>query len=73
MLYGPLTDQTVLHNILERIRDMNLQLISVNKVDAHLKDQSQTTTEGGEHSNWNRICNEFIQYQHIIEKEQEDV
>ena len=38
-LCGPLPDQTVLHSILERIRDMNLQLISVNKVDAHSKNE----------------------------------
>ena len=37
-LYGPLPDQTVLHSVLERIRDMNLQLISVNKVEAASQD-----------------------------------
>lgn len=31
-LCGSLPDQTILHSILERIRDMNLQLISVNKL-----------------------------------------
>ena len=31
-LYGPLPDQTVLHSVLDRIRDMNLSLISVNKI-----------------------------------------
>ena len=31
-LYGPLPDQTVLHSVLDRIRDMNLQLISVNQI-----------------------------------------
>ena len=31
-LYGPLPDQTVLHSVLERIRDMNLQLISVSQI-----------------------------------------
>jgi hypothetical protein len=30
-LRGPLPDQTVLHSVLDRIRDMNLQLISVNQ------------------------------------------
>jgi hypothetical protein len=50
-LYGPLPDQTVLHSILERIRDMNLQLISVNKVEAHSKDETQTKTEGSEQFN----------------------
>ena len=33
-LYGPLPDQTVLHSVLERIRDMNLQLISVNRIES---------------------------------------
>jgi hypothetical protein len=47
-LCGPLPDQTVLHSILERIRDMNLQLISVNEVEAHSVDESQTNTDGGE-------------------------
>ena len=31
-LWGPLPDQTVLHSVLDRIRDMNLWLISVNKI-----------------------------------------
>ena len=31
-LCGPLPDQTVLHSVLERIRDMNLELISVNQI-----------------------------------------
>ena len=31
-LSGPLPDQTVLHSVLDRIRDMNLPLISVNQV-----------------------------------------
>jgi hypothetical protein len=30
-LYGSLPDQTVLHSVLDRIRDMNLELISVNQ------------------------------------------
>jgi len=34
-LKGPLPDQTVLHSILDRIRDMNLKLISVNKIVPH--------------------------------------
>jgi len=32
-LSGPLPDQTVLHSVLDRIRDMNLLLISVNKIE----------------------------------------
>ena len=31
-LRGPLPDQAVLHSVLERIRDMNLTLINVHKV-----------------------------------------
>jgi hypothetical protein len=31
-LCGPLGDQTVLHSVLDRIRDMNIQLISVNQI-----------------------------------------
>ena len=31
-LSGPLPDQTVLHSVLDRIKDMNLQLISVNQI-----------------------------------------
>ncbi len=38
-LYGPLPDQTVLHSVLDRIRDMNLRLISVTEVGANASDQ----------------------------------
>lgn len=31
-LCGPLPDQTVLHSVLERIRDMNLPLLSVKQI-----------------------------------------
>jgi hypothetical protein len=31
-LCGPLPDQTVLHSVLDRIRDINLSLISVNQI-----------------------------------------
>ncbi len=34
-LCGPLPDQTVLHSVLDRIRDMNLSLISVKKDLSH--------------------------------------
>ncbi len=38
-LYGPLLDQTVLHSVLDRIRDMNLRLISVTEVEANTSDR----------------------------------
>jgi|GEM_PF-1601288 len=31
-LCGPLPDQVVLHSVLDKIRDMNLRLISVNQI-----------------------------------------
>ncbi len=34
-LKGPLPDQTVLHSVLDRIRDMNLKLLSVNQIVPH--------------------------------------
>jgi hypothetical protein len=40
-LCGPLLDQTVLHSVLDRIRDMNLQLISVVKIGS----DGQTTND----------------------------
>lgn len=40
-LYGPLPDQTVLHSVLGRIRDMNLPLISVN----HIVPDGQTSKD----------------------------
>ena len=33
-LRGPLPDQTVLHSVLDRIRDMNLSLTSVNQIES---------------------------------------
>ena len=38
-LCGPLPDQTVLHSVLDRIRDMNLRLISVTEVEAISSDR----------------------------------
>ena len=52
-LRGPLPDQSVLHSVLNRVRDMNLTLINVhNMEDANqdeLKIQDETTpnSEGG--------------------------
>jgi hypothetical protein len=52
-LRGPLPDQTVLHSVLDRIRDMNLPLISVYSADdvSHVESdsgsESQNNLEGG--------------------------
>ena len=40
-LRGPLPDQTVLHSVLDRIRDMNLRLVSVN----HIVPDGQTSKD----------------------------
>jgi len=42
-LHGSLPDQTVLHSVLDRIRDMNLQLISVNQI---VSDGQKVNCEG---------------------------
>lgn len=44
-LCGPLPDQTVLHSVLDRIRDMNLPLISVNRVKSNGKKSIVKTKE----------------------------
>jgi len=52
-LFGPLPDQTVLHSVLERIKDMNLTLITVRKENAtnqdgpEPKDETKSNSEGG--------------------------
>lgn len=43
-LYGPLPDQSALHSILRKIRDLNLQLISVKQV---ALDEPLANPEGG--------------------------
>jgi hypothetical protein len=40
VLTGPVADQSQLHGILHRIRDLNLNLISVNKLDSSEEDNS---------------------------------
>lgn len=39
-LSGPLPDQTVLHSVLARIRDMNVPLISVTPIEPNPQDRS---------------------------------
>ncbi len=43
LLSGPLPDQAALHGLLERIRDLNLTLISVNCVDSPNQETDQKT------------------------------
>ena len=46
-LYGPLLDQAALHSILRKIRDLNLQLISVKQVNLDAQDETLSNSEGG--------------------------
>jgi len=39
LLSGPLTDQATLHGLLERIRDLNVELLSVRRVE-NMADQN---------------------------------
>ncbi len=47
ILYGPLPDQAALHSILRKIRDLNLQLISVKQVNLDAQDETLANSEGG--------------------------
>ena len=48
-LYGPLPDQAALHSILRKIRDLNLQLISVKQIKLDPEDELSTNSNGGIH------------------------
>jgi len=46
-LYGSIPDQAALHSILRKIRDLNLQLISVNQVNPDDQEKTLGNSEGG--------------------------
>ncbi len=46
-IYGPIPDQAALHSILRKIRDLNLQLISVKQVELDAEDETPANSEGG--------------------------
>ena len=46
-LYGHIPDQAALHSILRKIRDLNLQLISVKQLKQDARDGSFPNSEGG--------------------------
>ncbi len=48
-LHGPLPDQAALHSILRKIRDLNLQLISVKQVKGDPEDEIKNNSNGGVH------------------------
>ena len=45
-LYGRLPDQTALHGILLKIRNMNIKLISVRQVERDFENKSKTSKKG---------------------------
>lgn len=47
LLTFPVVDQAALHSILRKIRDLNLQLISVNEVKLDPKNETLDNSEGG--------------------------
>jgi len=47
VLYGPVPDQTALHGVLQRLRDLGLPLVSLTRVPAErFADDTTTTHEG---------------------------
>jgi len=46
-LCGSIPDQAALHSILRKIRDLNLELISVKQVNLDAQDESGANSEGG--------------------------
>lgn len=50
ILTGPIPDQAALHGTLNRIRDLNLGLISVTQAESAAKDEPLTNSEGGDYA-----------------------
>jgi hypothetical protein len=46
-IYGPIPDQAALHSILRKIRNLNLQLISVKQVNLDMEDETPADSERG--------------------------
>lgn len=47
LLTGPVPDQAALHGLLIKIRNLNLDLISVTQVESNPQDESQAQSQGG--------------------------
>jgi hypothetical protein len=47
LLTGPVPDQAALHGTLNKIRNLNLDLISVTQIEANSRDESRTGPGGG--------------------------
>ena len=45
-LSGPIADQSALHGILTRIRDMGIRLLSVNRLDSKADEQDNLNSHG---------------------------
>jgi hypothetical protein len=50
VLAGPVTDQTALHGLLAKVRDLNLPLVSVRRIESEIQpcEGVQTFARGGE-------------------------
>lgn len=45
LLTGPVVDQAMLHGLLKKVRDLGMQLVSVNRVEPGKPDKSSTLSE----------------------------
>ena len=55
ILTGPVPDQAALHGTLDKIRNLNLELISVTQAESAAKDESQSNSEGGDYADWRQL------------------